>query len=62
LGLYKTWIDIPEEKEDEYTGIISNEFFNMIQNVIKAATTINYAMSRWSTIHNLYILKKQGMY
>eukprot|EP00957_Ditylum_brightwellii_P012373 934716-Ditylum_brightwellii.AAC.1 len=34
----------------------------MIQNVIQAATTINYAMARWSTIHNLYILKKQGMY
>jgi hypothetical protein len=30
LGLYKTWITIPEEKEDEYTGITSNEFFDMI--------------------------------
>eukprot|EP00957_Ditylum_brightwellii_P011805 890616-Ditylum_brightwellii.AAC.1 len=53
---------MPEEKEDDYTGIASNEFFKMIQNVIKVATIINYAMFRWSTIHNLYILKKQGLY
>eukprot|EP00957_Ditylum_brightwellii_P172909 13163989-Ditylum_brightwellii.AAC.1 len=27
LSLYKTWIYVPEEKEDAYDGITSNNFF-----------------------------------
>eukprot|EP00957_Ditylum_brightwellii_P057467 4356915-Ditylum_brightwellii.AAC.1 len=62
LGLYKTWINSPEEKDNDYSGLTSMEFFTMIQNIIIAATTINYAMSQWSTLHNLYVLKKQDVY
>jgi hypothetical protein len=60
LSLYKTWIKIPEEKEDDYKGITSEEFFTMIQNIIDAAVEMNHTLSRWGAIHNLYILKNEA--
>eukprot|EP00957_Ditylum_brightwellii_P210872 15365507-Ditylum_brightwellii.AAC.1 len=62
LSLYKTWINNPEEKDDEYEGITSNGLFKLINDIIETATTIAHPLERWSLIHNLYILKKQNLY
>eukprot|EP00957_Ditylum_brightwellii_P201081 15323979-Ditylum_brightwellii.AAC.1 len=57
LNLYKTWIHVPEE--EEYTGITSVGFFQMINNIITVTTDFNHPLQSWSIAHNLYKLKKQ---
>eukprot|EP00957_Ditylum_brightwellii_P127402 9715411-Ditylum_brightwellii.AAC.1 len=29
LGLYKTWVKVPEEKEEKYKGLTTNAFFTV---------------------------------
>eukprot|EP00957_Ditylum_brightwellii_P142084 10825636-Ditylum_brightwellii.AAC.1 len=42
-SLYKAWLHIPEESKEDYSSITSTEFFQLIQNLIQAATTMSYA-------------------
>eukprot|EP00957_Ditylum_brightwellii_P038872 2937859-Ditylum_brightwellii.AAC.1 len=61
LSLYKAWIKIPEEDSTDYTGVKSKESFQIINTIMEVAARHQYPLTWWSTIHNLYILKKQGL-
>eukprot|EP00957_Ditylum_brightwellii_P007834 593211-Ditylum_brightwellii.AAC.1 len=53
LSLYKTWINVPEEKVDKYEGLSSDEFFYVITMVMNVCRCHNIPLPRWLTVHNL---------
>eukprot|EP00957_Ditylum_brightwellii_P005270 402483-Ditylum_brightwellii.AAC.1 len=58
LSLYKTWINVPEEKAEEYEGLTSDEFFHIITTVVTAYWCHNIPLPRWLTVYNLYLQKQ----
>eukprot|EP00957_Ditylum_brightwellii_P177496 13518861-Ditylum_brightwellii.AAC.1 len=46
LSLYKTWLGVSEEKEDDYDGITSDNFFQLITNVITVAKALSHPLQR----------------
>eukprot|EP00957_Ditylum_brightwellii_P067877 5152357-Ditylum_brightwellii.AAC.1 len=46
LSLYKMWINIPEEKDDEYQRITSNAFLKLITNIMCTAAQLAYPLKR----------------
>eukprot|EP00957_Ditylum_brightwellii_P126357 9632668-Ditylum_brightwellii.AAC.1 len=58
LGLYKTWVKVPEEQEEEHQGLTSQDFFTVASTMMMICKRHNRALPRWLIVHNLYILKK----
>eukprot|EP00957_Ditylum_brightwellii_P186514 14200489-Ditylum_brightwellii.AAC.2 len=46
LSLYKTWLQVPEEKADNYNGITSDDFFGVIKTVMKMCMQHNIPLPR----------------
>eukprot|EP00957_Ditylum_brightwellii_P093803 7143043-Ditylum_brightwellii.AAC.1 len=44
LSLYRMWINIPKEKDDDYKGITSDDFFQLVHDIIENATRIAYPL------------------
>eukprot|EP00957_Ditylum_brightwellii_P081624 6209368-Ditylum_brightwellii.AAC.1 len=61
---YKNWEEAttPDEADDEWEGLTSNELFGIVEKIVKIASSHNYPLERWSVVHNLYILKKKNLY
>eukprot|EP00957_Ditylum_brightwellii_P168775 12846583-Ditylum_brightwellii.AAC.1 len=51
-----------EEEENDYSGITSAGFFQMINNIITAAIKFGHPLQWCSIVHNLYILKKKNLF
>eukprot|EP00957_Ditylum_brightwellii_P157798 12010297-Ditylum_brightwellii.AAC.1 len=47
LGLYKTWVKVPEEQEEEYQGLTSQEFFTVARTMMMIYKHHNRALSKW---------------
>eukprot|EP00957_Ditylum_brightwellii_P007339 557272-Ditylum_brightwellii.AAC.1 len=47
LSLYKTWINVPEKEDEDYKGITSADFFQLINDIMKVATSLLYPLQRW---------------
>eukprot|EP00957_Ditylum_brightwellii_P088991 6776239-Ditylum_brightwellii.AAC.1 len=62
LGLYKTWVNVPEEKGDDSAGITSNKFFEVLNTIIKICQQHQIQLPWWLNAHNLFILKKSGVF
>ena len=60
LGLYKAWLIVPEEKDDNYSGLTSHQFFKIIGDIMAIAKKHNIVLHRWSTVNNIFILKQKG--
>ncbi len=58
LSLYKMWLDEPGTD----TIMSGNEFFTVILDLILLAQRLQVPLSRWKTVHNLFILKKPNDY
>eukprot|EP00957_Ditylum_brightwellii_P077545 5892680-Ditylum_brightwellii.AAC.1 len=37
LGLYKSWLQAPDEVDDTWEGLMSNEFFGIVEKIVKIA-------------------------
>eukprot|EP00957_Ditylum_brightwellii_P203387 15334399-Ditylum_brightwellii.AAC.2 len=62
LSLYKTWLEVPKEKQEDYEGIISEYFFAILATIMQICKQHQIPVPRWLNVHNLYILKKARVY
>lgn len=62
LGLYKTWLNAPEEQGDKYIGITSSEYFTVVTKMMTMYYKHQSTVPRWLNVHNLLILKKDGVF
>ena len=62
LGLYKTWLHVPEENKEEYRDIQSDDIFQVIAQTINLYKIHQTAIASWLNVHNISILKQPGVY
>jgi len=58
LTLYKMWLNVNEERAVEEGSMTGREFMQIITDVINLSQTCGEPLTRWKTVHNLFILKE----
>ena len=58
LPLYKIWL----QKYNDDKSITTDQFFQLITDVINISQKLQYPLKRWLTVYNIFICKELGVF
>ena len=58
LPLYKIWL----QSHNDENGLTTDQFFQIITDVINLSRKLQYPLKRWLTVYNLFVCKEKGVY